>query len=187
LRLQRSRSNDGKTLLSVDLAEIQHTPKPARSPAGNRLNKGKIETLQAEIARLKELAAGHRADFERERDRFDRTMNELLRATTDSMIAREEAAFLKGEAAAPRSPPWWRRLAGWLPPLQIREGAQCARLMGKVLVDALGGERRNWVFRKLNFRWATGLYGLAMYGNLARPRRQPRQSPPRSFSDAPII
>ena len=26
LRLQRSRSNEGKTLLSVDLAEIQHTP-----------------------------------------------------------------------------------------------------------------------------------------------------------------
>jgi hypothetical protein len=110
LRLQRSRSNDGKTLLSVDLAEIQHTPKPARSPAGDRLDKGKIETLQAEIARLKELAAGHRADFERERDRFDRTMIELMRATTDAMIAREEAAYLKGEAAAPR----WRLLAGWL-------------------------------------------------------------------------
>ena len=65
LRLQRSRSNDGKTLLSVDLAEIQHTPKPTRSPAGHRLDKGKIQTLQAEIAKLKELAAGHRTDFER--------------------------------------------------------------------------------------------------------------------------
>jgi len=120
LRLQRSRSNDGKTLLSVDLAEIQHTPKPARPPAGDRLDKGKIETLQAEIAKLKELAAGHRADFERERDRFDRTMNELLRATTDATLAREETAYLKGEAAAmlaaPRS--WRRLLAGWLPPLE---------------------------------------------------------------------
>ena len=117
LRLQRSRSNDGKTLLSVDLAEIQHTPKPARSPAGDRLDKGKIETLQVEIAKLKELAAGHRADFERERDRFDRTMNELLRATTDTMIAREEVAYLKGEAA-PRSWPWRRLFASWLPPLE---------------------------------------------------------------------
>jgi len=119
LRLQRSRSNDGKTLLSVDLAEIQHTPKPARSPPGDRLDKGKIQTLQAEIAKLRELAAGHRADFERERDRFDRTMIELMRSTTDAMIAREEAAFLKGEAAAPRFSPWWRLLAGWLP-LEIR-------------------------------------------------------------------
>jgi hypothetical protein len=34
--------------------------------------------LQAEIAGLEELAAGHRADFERERDRFDQTMIELL-------------------------------------------------------------------------------------------------------------
>jgi hypothetical protein len=122
LRLQRSRSNDGKTLLSVDLAEIQHTPKSARSPPGDRLDKGKMETLLAEIAKLKELAAGHRADFERERDRFDRTMNELLRATTDATLAREETAYLKGEAAAmlaaPPSWPWRRLLAGWLPPLE---------------------------------------------------------------------
>jgi hypothetical protein len=78
--------------------------------------------LQAEIAKLRELAAGHRADFERERDRFDRTMNELLRATTDATLAREETAYLKGEAAAmlaaPRSRPWRRLLAGWLPPLE---------------------------------------------------------------------
>jgi hypothetical protein len=94
-----------------------NTPKPARSPAGDRLDKGKIETLQAEIAKLKELAAGHRADFERERDRFDRTMNELLRATTDAMMAREEVAYLKGEAA-PRSWPWRGLFASWLPPLE---------------------------------------------------------------------
>jgi hypothetical protein len=38
-------------------------------------------------------------------------MVELLRITADAMMAREEAAHLKGEAAL-RSWPWWRRLAG---------------------------------------------------------------------------
>ena len=32
LRLPRSRGNDGKALVSVDLAEINHAPLPARSP-----------------------------------------------------------------------------------------------------------------------------------------------------------
>ena len=32
-RLPRSRANDGKTLVSVDLTEIEHKPLPARSPA----------------------------------------------------------------------------------------------------------------------------------------------------------
>ena len=36
LRLPRSRGNDGKALVSVDLAEINHAPLPARSPAGTR-------------------------------------------------------------------------------------------------------------------------------------------------------
>ena len=35
LRLPRSRGNDGKALVSVDLAEINHAPLPARSPAGH--------------------------------------------------------------------------------------------------------------------------------------------------------
>ena len=107
LRLQRSRSNEGKTLLSVDLAEIQHTPMPARSSAGDRALKTKLETVQAEFVKLQALAAGHRADYER----ADRIMVELLRITADAMMAREEAAHLKG-AAALRSWPWWRRLAG---------------------------------------------------------------------------
>jgi hypothetical protein len=111
LRLQRSRSNDGKTLVSVDLADIQHSPMPARSPAGDRALRAKLDTLQAELAKMEEVAVGHRADFERERDRADRVVAELLRLTADAMMAREEAAHLKAEAAL-RSWPWWRRLAG---------------------------------------------------------------------------
>lgn len=116
LRLPRSRSNDGKALVSVDLADIQHKPLPARSPGGHQAVtaplKAKIEMLQAELDKLSTTAAGHRADFERERDRAERLMAELLKATADSMAARETAARLEGELTALRSRPWWRRIAG---------------------------------------------------------------------------
>jgi hypothetical protein len=39
--------------------------------------------LQTELAKVEASAAGHRADFERERERADRLMAELLRATAD--------------------------------------------------------------------------------------------------------
>jgi len=56
--------------------------------------------LQAEIARLQTTAAGHRADFERERERADRLMVELLQATAETMAAREAAARLEGSLTA---------------------------------------------------------------------------------------
>jgi chromosome segregation ATPase len=106
-RLPRSRANDGKALISVDLTEIQHKALTARSPGGHQAViaslKAKIETLQAEIARLEATAAGHRADFERERDRADRLMTELLKATGDTVAAKEATAWLEGELAALRS------------------------------------------------------------------------------------
>src|SRR5262249_57416560 len=50
-RLPRSRANDGKTLVGVDLAEIEHKPLPARSPGGPEAViaplKPKIDTCQA--------------------------------------------------------------------------------------------------------------------------------------------
>jgi chromosome segregation ATPase len=108
-RLPRSRANDGKTLVNIDLAEIQHRALPARSPGGHQALvaslKAKIEALQEEIARLEATAAGHRADFERERDRADRVMTELLKATGDTVAAKEATAWLEGELAALRSRP----------------------------------------------------------------------------------
>jgi len=70
LRLPRSLSDDGKALVSVDLAEIRHTPRPAgRHEAGNVAVAAEIVALRAEVARLEGTAAGHRTDFERERER----------------------------------------------------------------------------------------------------------------------
>jgi hypothetical protein len=116
LRLPRTRGNDGKTLVSVDLSEIQHTPLPARSPPGHQAVaaaiKAKVATLEAERARLETIAAGHRADFERERERVEWLMVEILKVTVDAMGAKEATARLEGELATLRSRSWWRRLAG---------------------------------------------------------------------------
>ena len=97
LRLPCSLSDDGKALVSVDLAEIRHTPRPPRSSPGRQAAlAARIAALQAEIARLEATAAGHRADFERERERADRLMVELLQATAETMAAKEATARLEG-------------------------------------------------------------------------------------------
>src|SRR6516162_9307733 len=75
LRLPRQKANDGKVLVSVDLTEINHKPMPARSPANHDALTGplkaRIEELEGTVAKAEASAAGHRADFERERERFD--------------------------------------------------------------------------------------------------------------------
>jgi len=98
LRLPRSVSDDGKTLVTVDLAEIRHTRRPrGRREAGDVAPlAARIVALQAEITRLEATAAGHRADFERERERADRLMVELLHATHETMAAKETTARLEG-------------------------------------------------------------------------------------------
>jgi hypothetical protein len=74
--------------------------------------KARIETLEAELAKLEATAAVHRADFERERERCERLMAEALKTTAELMSAREAAARIAGELAAFRALPWWRRLVG---------------------------------------------------------------------------
>jgi chromosome segregation ATPase len=105
LQLPRSLSDDGKALVSVDLAEIRHT----RHPPGRRQQDDTaqwttmVAALHVEIAQLEASAAGHRADFERERERADRLMAELLQATAEATAAREAAARLEGEVAVLRT------------------------------------------------------------------------------------
>src|SRR5262249_19582709 len=105
LHLPRSLSNDGKALVSIDMAEIRHTPRPqaGRHADDIVLAESKIEALQAEIARLQARAADHRADFGHDRERVDRLTVELLQATAATMAAKEAAARLEGEVAALRS------------------------------------------------------------------------------------
>jgi hypothetical protein len=119
-RLPRSRSNDGKTLVAVDLDEVRHKPLPARSAGGPQPVIDQVATLKARVAELEfdlaaelERSAGHRVDFERERDRADRmvTAQDKLIAELEALRALLEAAQA---AARPASPLAWRDRWGWL-------------------------------------------------------------------------
>ena len=108
LQLPRSRSEDGKALVSVDLTLIKHTPHPpGRRYAGELAElTGQIAALRADNLLLETISAGHRADFERERERAeheraraDRLMADLLQAKSDVTTSREMVARLESEIA----------------------------------------------------------------------------------------
>jgi dsDNA-specific endonuclease/ATPase MutS2 len=111
LQLPRSLSEDGKALVSVDLAEIRHTPHAARRQSGDAaLLTAKVAALETQITQLEISVAGHRADFERERERAERLVIELLNVTAEAMAAKEAAAAawetaarLEGEVAVLRT------------------------------------------------------------------------------------
>ena len=114
LRLPRMKGNDGKARINVDLNDFQYKPMPARKRDGHRADA--VEALQAELARievekrcLEATAAGHRADFERERVRADNALAEASKMAALAMTARETAARLEGELVARRRRSWWRR------------------------------------------------------------------------------
>ena len=105
LRLPRQKANDGKALVIVDLTEIEHKPLPARSPvlSVTETLQAKIDLLEAELAKIEAAAAGHRSDFERERDRADKLLSEVLRATVDLIGAKEATARTEGDLAVVRA------------------------------------------------------------------------------------
>ena len=105
-RLPRSRRNDGKTLAAIDLTEIRHKSLPARSPRGRRsvtdvvaTLKARVAELETELAQAEERSAGHRVDFERERERADQ-----LVTAQDRMVAELEALHSLLEAAQQAAP-----------------------------------------------------------------------------------
>jgi chromosome segregation ATPase len=135
LRLPRSLSDEGKALVSVDLAEIRHKPQPSRGrQAGNiaRLAE-QIEALKAEIARHEARVADRRADFERERERADRLTVELVQATAETVAAKKMTARLEAEVAALRT----RGRAGG----SIDSHGQAARLLGHLAATIVEADR----------------------------------------------
>jgi chromosome segregation ATPase len=100
--------------VAVDLAERPTVT--TRSPEDHQSVvaplTARIETLEAEFAKVEAAAAVHRADFERERERCERLMAEVLKTTAELMAAREAIARIAGELAAFQARPWWRRLVG---------------------------------------------------------------------------
>jgi chromosome segregation ATPase len=116
-RLPRSRSNDGKTLVAVDLEEVRHKPLPARSPRGHQpvtdavaTLKARIESLEGELAAERERSAGHRADFERERERADRmvTTQDKLVAELENLRTLLEVAQQSAQVVTTRT---WREMS----------------------------------------------------------------------------
>jgi hypothetical protein len=115
-RLPRSHASDGKALVAIDLDELQHKPLPARSPRGQPVTdvvatlRARIEQLEAELAAEQQRSAGHRADYERERERADQ-----LVTSQDKLVIQLKNLRLLLEAARQAAQPqtlreWWRWL-----------------------------------------------------------------------------
>ena len=109
-RLPRSRSDDGKALVSVDFSKLRYVPRPRRCRQADpiaasmaRIEAFKAEAFKMEVARLEAAATGYRADFERERERADRLAVELLQAAAETTAANAWAARLEDEVAALRT------------------------------------------------------------------------------------
>jgi hypothetical protein len=133
LRLPRSLSDKGKALVSIDLAEIRHTPRPRGSSRADNLAflMEKIAALQTEVVRLEASAAGHRADFERERERADRLIVELLQATAETTLAKEAMARLEGSLRS------GGRTGG-----SVDNHGQTARRLGLLAADLVEADRK---------------------------------------------
>jgi hypothetical protein len=69
-RLPRSHANDGRTLVAIDLAELQHKPMPATSQCGQAVT-DVVATLRARIEQLEAELAAERQRYEHERERAD--------------------------------------------------------------------------------------------------------------------
>ncbi|MBR0840875.1 hypothetical protein JQ607_11810 [Bradyrhizobium liaoningense] len=106
----RSRSDDGKALVSVDFSELRYRPRPRRGRQANPIDASmakieafKVEAFKAEIARLEVVAAGYRMVFERERERADSLAIELAQAAAETIAANAWATRLEDEVAVLRS------------------------------------------------------------------------------------
>ena len=136
-RLPRSRSADGKAVVSVDLSTLRYTPRPRRARRADpvdaslaRIEAVRIEAFKAEIARLEDVATAYRVVFERERERADRLAVELLQAAAETAAANAWAARLEDEVADLRT----GRQAGGTT-------AGAARRLGHLAAAIVGADR----------------------------------------------
>lgn len=68
------------------------------------------------MAKIEAVLTSNRANFERERERVDQLLVEVLQAALDAQTAKEAIARLErkheGDQKAQRLLSWWHRLAG---------------------------------------------------------------------------
>jgi hypothetical protein len=136
LGLPRQTANDVTVRINIDLSEMQCKPLFRRSPGGHAADfdalKAQIEQLQIAVAKVETensfidvQAAGHRADFERERERCDQLMANTMALAAVAMSARAKAARLESELSTRRSRVWFR-LRARLEQRQISPARQAA-------------------------------------------------------------
>jgi hypothetical protein len=132
-RLPRSRSDDGKALVSVDFSELRYRPRPRIGRREDHIaaSMAKIEAFKMEVARLEAVATGYRTDFERERERADRLAVELQQAAAETTAANAWAARLEDEVAALRT---GRRAGGAI-------AGQAALRLGHLAAAIVGADR----------------------------------------------
>jgi hypothetical protein len=115
-RLARSHDKNGKTLVAIDLDQLPHKTLPLRSPRRLPVTddviptlKARIDQLEAELLGEQQRSAGHRADYEHERERADllaRSHEEL-----EIQLKNLRLHLQAGRQARPRSlRDWWRGL-----------------------------------------------------------------------------
>ena len=118
-RLPRSHDKHGKTLVAIDLDELQHKPLPVRAPRLQPVNdvfatlKARIEQLEAQLATEQQRSAGHRAHYEHERERADllARSHENLDIQLKNLRLHLQAGRQAAQPVAPRTlREWWRWL-----------------------------------------------------------------------------
>jgi capsule polysaccharide export protein KpsE/RkpR len=93
-RWSRTVGNDGKARVQVDLGEVN---RPTVVPRVSELL-AQVQSLKDELAKAERTAAGHRADFEHERDRCDRLAADLMKMTAERQSDQEQLAAARAAA-----------------------------------------------------------------------------------------
>jgi hypothetical protein len=115
-RLPRSHDKNGKTLVAIDLDGLQHKPPPVRPTRRPPVTdvvatlKARVEQLETELAAEQQRSAGHRAQYEHERERADllARSHEKLEIQLKNLRLHLQAGR---QATAPRTlRHWWRWL-----------------------------------------------------------------------------
>jgi len=114
-QLPRQKAHDGKTLVAVDLSEMQSRPSTAVRRADTNALRAQIAELRELVTKAEAIAARQRADYERERERAESLAAELHRIFAELVAVKEKAARLEGELAILRALPWWLRLFNYKP------------------------------------------------------------------------
>ena len=111
-RLPRSHANDGRTLVAIDLDELQHKPTPVRSPCGQAVT-DVVAALKARIEQLEAELAAERQRYEHERERADMLVRgqEILDIQLKNLRLSLQTQRQPAQSAAPWTlREWWRWL-----------------------------------------------------------------------------